>query len=199
MSPQSFLRSGFVCVIAFVFCGAIVSGFAPLGKSTVAAGDEQPGGAVPRIAEKDRVTVAVARDRATVMHDVYAATLDVMHHHYFQREKAVLPARAMEDIFAEIKQKSRADARWISVNLKAMSINHEPKSEFEKSAAKEIAAGKAEVEIIEEGYYRRVGAIPLGDGCISCHGGIFREGSKTPRFAGLVISIPVRSDPPESK
>src|SRR4051812_13927584 len=47
-----------------------------------------------------RVTVAEARARAKLMHDIYAATLDVMHHHFFRRERSVLPARALEDVFA---------------------------------------------------------------------------------------------------
>ena len=105
----------------------------------------------------------------------------------------------MEDIFAEIKRQSKAEARWISVNMKPMSISHEPKTEFEKRAAKEIASGKAEVDIVEDGYYRRVGAIPLGDGCISCHGGLFQQPSKSPKFAGLIISVPVKQDSSQSE
>lgn len=146
---------------------------------------------VSRIEGDDRVSIAIARDRAKTMHNVYAATLDVMHHRYFHRERAVVPARAMEDIFAEIKRQSNVEAQWISVNLKAMSIDHEPKSNFEKRAAREIAAGKPEIEVVEAGYYRRAGAIPMTGGCISCHEGFFREPTKTPKFAGLVISVPV--------
>lgn len=145
--------------------------------------------------ENERVPEAVARDRAKVMHEIYSATLDVMHHRYFHRERSVLPARAMEDIFAHIDRQSGMQARWIAVNTKAMSINHEPATPFEKQAAREIAAGKTSVDVIEDGYYRRAGAIPLDAGCVSCHGGFFKEASKTPRFAGLVISVPVLRDP----
>jgi hypothetical protein len=90
------------------------------------------------------VTVAEARERAKLMHNIYAATLDAMHHHFFRRERSVLPARAMEDVFAEMEKQSKIKAGWISVNTKAMSINHEPKNDFEKQAAKAIAAGKGE-------------------------------------------------------
>ena len=146
-----------------------------------------------------RVAVATARDRAQLMHDIYAATLDTMHERYFHGDRAIVPAHAMEDVFAQIKRQSNVEARWISVNMKPMSINHEPKTEFEKRAAKEIAGGKEKVEIIEDGYYRRAGAIPLGDGCISCHGGLFQQPTKSPKFAGLVISVPVKQDPGQSK
>ncbi|MBL8865740.1 MAG: hypothetical protein JNK93_09280, partial [Planctomycetia bacterium] len=54
-------------------------------------------GAAPRV--EPRVTIATAKDRAKLLHEVYSATLDSMHHHFFRRDRAVLPARAMDDIF----------------------------------------------------------------------------------------------------
>jgi hypothetical protein len=138
-----------------------------------------------------RVTVAEARERARLMHNIYAATLDVMHHHFFRRDRSVLPARAMEDVFAEMDRQSNIKAGWISVNTKAMSVHHEPKTEFEKQAAKAIAAGKTEFELVEKGYYHRAGAIPLGAGCVNCHTGFMTKTPQTQRFAGLVISVPI--------
>ena len=149
----------------------------------------------PPANDSDRVSVEVARDRAKLMHDIYTATLEMMHDRYFHGERAFVPARAMHDVFSEMKRQSKVEAQWISVNMKAMSIDHEPKSEFEKMAAKEIAGGKSELEVVENGFYRRAGAIPLSDGCISCHGGFLREPSKSPKFAGLVISVPVTGQP----
>lgn len=149
---------------------------------------------VAPVKSSDRVSVAAARERAKLMHDIYDATLDVMHRHYFRREHSVLPARAMEDVFAEMTRQSSVQARWISVNTKAMSIHHEPETDFEKQAAKEIAAGKADFELIEDGYYQRVGRISLGGGCVSCHTNQFSSPSTTPKFAGLVIRIPVNAE-----
>lgn len=65
----------------------------------------------------------------------------MIHRHDFRRELSVLPARAMEDIVEEMAGESSIQTRWISVNTKAMSIHHEPETDFEKQAAKEIAAG----------------------------------------------------------
>ncbi len=149
----------------------------------------------PKIDDKDRVSVEVARDRAKLMHDIYSSTLDVMHHRYFHGEKAAIPARAMEDIFAEMKLQSKSEARWISVNLRSMSIDHEPETEFEKKAAREITSGQKDIEEIEDGYYRRAMAIPLTGGCVSCHEGSFQAPSKASKFAGLVISIPITVAP----
>lgn len=140
---------------------------------------------------RNGMTVAEARERAKLIHAIYEATLDSMHHHFFRRDRSVLPARAMEDVFAELDRQTNIKASWISVNTKAMSIDHEPKNEFEKNAARAIAAGKGEYEVVEDGVYRRVGPIPLGAGCISCHVGIFNKTPQTQRFAGLVISVPI--------
>lgn len=142
--------------------------------------------------------VAAARERAVLMHGIYHATLETMHDRYFHSERAVVPARAMEDIFEEMKHQTRAEARWISASLEPMSLNHKPKSEFEKQAAAAIADGKPAVETIEDGFYRRATAIPLGAGCITCHQGFFRDTSRKAKFAGLVISIPL-NDPAEQQ
>jgi uncharacterized protein DUF3365 len=139
----------------------------------------------------DRVSVTAARERAKLMHDIYDVTLDVMHRHFLRLEQSVLPARAMEDVFAEMAKQTSAQARWISVNTEALSIQHEPETEFEKQAAKEIAAGKADFELVENGYYQRVGRISLGSECVSCHTNQFSSPATFPKFAGLVIRIPV--------
>ena len=107
-------------------------------------------------------------------------------------DRAIVPARAMEDVFSDIKRQSDIEAHWIAVTLKAMSVNHDPETPFEKQAARDIKLGKTEVETVQAGYYRRAVAIPLSGGCISCHEGLIRQSTRKP-FAGLVISIPVHS------
>lgn len=139
-----------------------------------------------------RLTLEVARDRATVMQEVYVATLDMLHQRYFHRDRSLLPARAMHDIFDQLERRSHVQARWISASLPPMSNDHKPESEFEKRAAKEITAGSPQLEILEDGYYRRAVAVPLGGGCVGCHQGRARNPSKQ-HFAGLVVSIPVRA------
>ena len=137
-----------------------------------------------------RVSLEVARDRAKLLHHVYASAQDVMHRRYFHGGRTVVPARAMQDVFAEMKQQYHIDAAWISVTLKAMNIDNEPETEFEKKAADEIKSGKMEFETIEADYYRRAVAIPLTGGCINCHSGTDTPSTRKP-FAGLVISIPI--------
>jgi hypothetical protein len=137
--------------------------------------------------------IAAARERAELLHDVYASTLVVMHHHYFHSDLAPVPARAMEDIFENMTGLTGGDkARWISVNTKAMSIDHRPSSAFEKKAAGELSVGKQAYELVENGIYQRAAVIPLGMNCIGCHTGRFTTAPKSPR-AGLVISIPLKT------
>jgi len=143
--------------------------------------------------EVPRVPLAVARDRAKLLHEVYASMLDVIHRRYFHADRAMVPARAMEDVFSDMERAAHIEARWIVANLKAMSVDHEPETPFEKQAAREITRGKKEIETVEAGFYRRAVPVPLTAECISCHGGFFRKPSSTPKFAGLVISIPVEA------
>lgn len=163
----------------------------------VAAPDKSTQPRPTRSAAKSGVSLEIARDRAEVMHDVYAATLEVLHERYFHGARAAVPARAMQDVFATIQHKSKVEARWISVNMEPMSIDHEPKSDFEKRAAQAISAGKGHLDVIEEGFYRRAGAIPLDDGCIGCHAGFAKKPNDDPKFAGLIISVPLSKPQPE--
>lgn len=146
--------------------------------------------------EVPRVPIAVARDRAKIMQGIYLTTLHVMHERYFHADRAIIPARAMEDVFTEIERQTGSKANWISVNMKAMSINHEPKTEFEKRAAREFVTGEEVVEVIEDGYFRQASPVSMTGGCISCHAGFFNQPSKSPKYTGLVISIPITPTEP---
>lgn len=140
-----------------------------------------------------RVSIDVARERAAVLHVAYAATLDTIHHHYFRREQAVLPARAMEEIFSDVARKSNVKARWIAVNTQPMSVDHEPEGDFEKQAAAELTAGKGKFEAVENGYFRSASAISLHGGCLSCHhNSSFGPPPRGARYAGLVLSVPIK-------
>ncbi|MFT5523945.1 MAG: hypothetical protein ACI9G1_005265 [Pirellulaceae bacterium] len=143
--------------------------------------------------DSERITVEAARVKAKLMHKIYSATLAAMHHEYFRDERAAVPARVLEGVFADIAEEENIKTKWIAVNARAMSINHEAKEEFDKQAVKAIKAGKGYFELVENGTYQRAEAISLMNrGCLSCHMG-FGSSGKTQRFAGLVISIPVKA------
>lgn len=146
----------------------------------------------PPPAEAPLLDVEHARERAELMHEIYLSTLDAMHERYFHADRAVVPARAMEDVFRDMEAKTHSQARWISASFTPMNLDHEPKTDFEQMAAKQLSKGTEFTEVIEAGYYRRAGSVPLNGGCISCHSGKFGGTSPAKRFAGLVISVPVK-------
>lgn len=177
-------------LISITWSGIVCAQGADAG-SKAAAAKELPPAAAPANAEM-AVVVAAARERAKLLHDVYSSTLDVIHHYYFRRDGAVLPARAMEDVFDEMAKSTGGLACWISVNTKAMSINHEPATPFEKKAAEALATGKDEYELVGKKVYQRAAPIPLGSRCVGCHTKMFDDPPKSPRFAALVISLPLK-------
>jgi len=146
----------------------------------------------PKAVEAKPITVEEARERARLMHNIYSVSLEVMHHHYFRHDKPTLPARAMEDIFEEIDERTNIQSKWIAVNTPPMSVGHEASTPFERKAAAEISSGKTEYDSVEKGFYQFAGVIHLKAGCVGCHTKLFSTPAKTPRFAGLVIRIPVK-------
>ena len=177
--------------LAAVLYGAVALFAQPPGDAQAEVATDEKADADQGPDDVKRVTVEAARERAKLAHSIYSATLDVVHREYFHGERETVPARAMEDVFARIGWKENLKARWFSVNAPPMSIDHKPKDDFEKQAAKAIAAGKSEYEAIDDGVYRRAEGISLmGKGCLRCHLQLNTSG-RIHRFAGLAISIPV--------
>lgn len=173
---------------------AVASFAEPPRGSKTESSTEAKSDSTKKLDDKKRVSIEVARERAKLTHNIYSATLDVIHHRYFRDDRSSIPARVMEDVFSEIARRENIKANWIAVNAKAMSIDHRPQNDFEKQAAKAIAAGQREYELVENGVYRRAEGISLMNrGCLGCHLGFGASGT-TKRFAGLVITIPVTKD-----
>jgi len=181
--------------LAIVLCVAVAAFAEPPTDSTNETSTEEASDSTEQADGAKRVSVEAARERATLAHNIYAATLDTMHHRYFRSDRTTaIPARAMEDVFSEIARQENIKANWISVNTRAMSIDHRPEDGFEKDAARAIAAGDSEYEVVKDGVYRRAEGISLMNrGCLGCHLG-FGTSTKTDRFAGLIISIEVTED-----
>lgn len=150
----------------------------------------KPEGSNARRTDK-RVSIEVARARAKLTHTICCAMLDVIHDNYFRHERSVVPSVAMEDAFPTINELENISLRWVTVNGKTMNVDHDPKTDFEKNAAKAISAGKNDFETVEKGIYRRGKGISLmNNGCLTCHLG-FGSSGKIDRFSGLIVSIPI--------
>lgn len=146
--------------------------------------------------QKDELlTIEEARGRAKILQRTYISALETMHRRYFDAdEKQMIPARALEDVFKEVDEGTHRTTRWISVNSPAMNVDHEPQPGFETDAVQALTDGKAEFERVEDGVYHRAGAVALTAGCLKCHvSSLTRQVSKQ-RVAGLVITMPVKTE-----
>lgn len=139
-------------------------------------------------------TVDEARDRARILHETIHGALQVVHRDFFDEDAVrTLPSQSLEDVFLELERSFGVSIRWISVNAKAMNVDHEPRDEFEKKAAKALAAGRQEYESFEAGEadapgeYRHAGKIRLASQCLKCH--VPNRTSTEDRIAGLTIRM----------
>ena len=135
-------------------------------------------------------SVAEARQRARLLHGTIHDTLQVAHARYFREgERLMIPAASLKHVFQSIADRDGVKLGWLVVDGRAMNIDHNPRDEFEKEAAKALASGKDEYEVAADGIYRHAGSITLKAECLKCH--MPSRSSNKSRTAGLVISIPV--------
>ena len=121
------------------------------------------------------------------------ATLQVVHHRFYREDEGMpLPAAALKEIFAEVEEEQQIKLRWLAVEGQAMNADHKPRDAFERAAFETLKSGKRAYERTENGLYRRAGAITLTNHCLKCH--VPDRKTTENRFAGLIISIPVRGD-----
>jgi Protein of unknown function (DUF3365) len=168
--------------------GAIVSGAAPpeVPDKTTPDGQE-----AVETEGQNLPTVEEARGRARLLQDTIHSTLQIVHHQYYRENQGLpLPARTLKVVFNEVARRRHVNLQWLVVNADAGSVDHNPKNEFEKDAARALAAGKQEFELVEHGVYRHVGAITLSSECLSCH--LPNRTSSKDRTAGLVITMPIK-------
>lgn len=136
-------------------------------------------------------TVAEARGRARILHEAMHGSLQVMHRDYFREDQGLkLPSRSLEDVFSELASTYGVELRWIAVDLRAMNVDNDPETEFEKEAVRILKSGKDEYEAATADEYRFVGKIQLSATCLACHAS--RRSSNDPRSAGLVITMPLK-------
>jgi len=145
-------------------------------------------------AEDESRIVASAEDariRARLLHDTIHTTLRVIHREFYREDEGLpIPSRTLNTVFNELTHGWNIKFRWMSVDARAMSIDHEPRDDFERAAAKALASGEDEFEAVSDGVYRRVGPITLGSECLKCH--LPNRTSTRSRTAGLVISMPLK-------
>lgn len=150
------------------------------------AGDEPPD--VPAAPPP---TVEEAKVRARLLHETVHGALLVMHRDLFREDEGfTLPARSLDDVFAEMKRSHGVEMAWLAIDAKPMDVNHAADDEFEKQAVKAIAAGADEYGAVEGNRYRHAGRIRLASECLKCH--LPARTSLEDRSAAVTISMEVQ-------
>jgi Protein of unknown function (DUF3365) len=138
-----------------------------------------------------------ARSRAKLLHEMVRGALQIMHRDFFDDENShAIPSASLEDVFYEMGKNYNVQMKWLAVNADLVNVDHQAKSDFEKAAVKELAAGKQMTEQVEERSYQYAGAIRLGSQCLKCH--VQRRTSNEDRTAGVVITMPILAATPHN-
>ena len=136
-------------------------------------------------------TLEQARRQAEILHTTMHATLQIVHHQYYQEDEGLrLPAATLKDVFAEVEQEQGIKFRWLAVEGQVMNTDHSARDEFERQAVKALQKDEPAYELVENGTYRRAGPITLSNHCLKCH--VPDRKSTEDRTAGLIISMPVK-------
>ncbi|QDV62552.1 c-type heme family protein [Crateriforma conspicua] len=140
-------------------------------------------------------SIVEARSRAKMLHELVCGTLQIMHRDFFDEDNAhAIPSASLEDVFHEMGDSYDVKMKWLIINTDVVNVDHEPETPFEKDAVKLLAAGKPFAEHTTSNRYHFAGPIRLGSQCLKCH--VKRRTSNEDRTAGLVITMPLRSELP---
>jgi hypothetical protein len=151
---------------------------------------EEPADAT-KVPNTTPIPAAEARRQAELLHEAFHATLQTIHHQYYRNDQGMtVPAVTMKSVFRELEERRKIEIRWLAVNAQAMNIDHQPKTDFEKDAAKALSAGAEQFEVVDGNVYRHVGAILLQSECLKCD--LPNRTSNKSRLAALLISIPLQ-------
>lgn len=149
--------------------------------------------AVGETAETPRPSSPEARRQAELLHTTIHSTLQAVHHGYYRVDEGLpIPAAVLKDVFAELEKEHHVKLRWLVVEGQPMNTDHKAKGPFEDEAVLALKGGKREFERVEDGVYRRAGAITLTNQCLKCH--VPDRKSTANRTAGLIISIPIKHE-----
>ncbi len=136
-------------------------------------------------------TAEEARIRARLLHETIHGSLQVMHRDLFREDESIaIPSHSLEDVFKELERGHGIKIRWLAVNAKAMNIDNEAKTEFEKQAVKVLSEGTPEYEQMQDNRFQYAGSIRLASQCLKCH--LPQRTSNEDRTAGLVISMSLK-------
>ena len=190
-SRTTFLLTGVLLVLSVWLSGPGVAQSGAQTAATTATDEQTEDDSTTQINENSPTTVIEARGRARILHETLHGALQVMHRDFFREDEGLkIPSRSLEDVFHELAETYGVKLRWIAVDLKAMSVDNEPKTDFEKEAVRVLKTGRTEFESASDSEFQFAGRIQLSAICLSCHAS--RRSSNEERAAGLVITVPLK-------
>ncbi|QDU79088.1 hypothetical protein Pla110_07920 [Polystyrenella longa] len=151
---------------------------------------EEPAADVAEESVSLPATVEEARGRAKLLHEMAHGALQVMHRDFFlEDESRVIPSASLEDVFEAINESYQVRMKWLIVETDIVNVDHEPATDYERTAAKALAEGKGFFEQADANQYSYTGSIRLASQCLKCH--VQDRKDTEPRTAGLVIQMPL--------
>jgi hypothetical protein len=161
---------------------------------TSAPSREVAGGATGAAGDR----VAEARLRSRLLHEIIHGALQVVHRDFFRDEQSRhIPSASLEDVFEEVERTWQVKIKWLAVNAQIMSVDHRPKTPFDRLAVSAIADGREMFEASGDGVYQYAGKVVLGNSCLKCH--VPDRTSLEDRKAALVITMPLDLREPVAK
>ncbi len=181
-------------ILQFAFVpGFQVSGANLVDPATTSETSDSPNGNATKPEDVDtssKLSAAVARQLAAILHETIHSTLRVTHDRYYVEDEGLpIPASVLKEVFADIKETQNITLRWLAVEAQAMNTDHKPQDDFELQAVKALKSGTKLYEEAKPGVYRRVGSITLTNHCLKCH--VPDRKSVRNHTAGLIISVPI--------
>lgn len=128
---------------------------------------------LPGQTKKQDPAVDRARKQTKMLDDLYKTAIVLITQHYVEGD-APPAVIAGQLLWKEMKAKGHHEVKLIDATGNPNDADNSPADEFEKSAVKELVAGKASVDQVVEKdgkrYLRTATAVPVVmDKCVACH------------------------------
>ncbi len=136
-----------------------------------------------------------ARREVKMLDDIYKTSIVLITTHYVHDDEDLPAGSAFKALFSAVEEKGWHKIRLVDASGEAVNDENLPKKGFEKRAIKELLAGKASYDEVEnEGdkrYLNAATAIPVVmDKCIMCHEN-YRGVAKGKAIGALSYRVPI--------
>jgi len=181
-------------LVAVLAC-LTAAGYLLVPEHSASAADEPATPAVKKPAGAKDPAVERARREVRMLDDIYKTSIVLITTHYVHDDEDLPAGSAFKALFAAVKEKGWHEVRLLDATGEPYEEENLPKTAFEKTAVKQLLAGKpAYDEVVTEGnkrYLLAATAIPVVmDKCILCHES-YRTVKKGQAIGALGYKVPI--------